>query len=202
MSKFRQVFLAIAIAIVFAFFIGFGIEAFYKSPKYENFCPDNGPINIETQQQCEDNGGRWADTQTDRLIVEKIAAPVSPSQYVCTKTGETTQNVTFNCQTIEQLEQTGYCDLYYYCNQEFQDASEKYNRNVFIIAVIFGVIALILGIILKIASVSSGLMGGGVLLIVYGIIRYWSGLQNYGRFIVLGIALAILIWIAYKKLKA
>ena len=75
MSRFRQVFLAIAIAIVFAFFIGFGIEAFYESPKYEDFCdetyyerpypvPVKESVNCtyiepseELEQECKDKGG-------------------------------------------------------------------------------------------------------------------------------------------------
>lgn len=202
MSKFKQVFLAIAIAIVFVFFIGFGIAAFYEAPEREDFCLEKDPIIIETKKQCEDNDGKWRDTQAERPIPEKIGRPVGSNEYICNKIGETGQNLTLNCQTIQQLGEAGYCDRYYYCNQEGRDALEKYNRNVFIIATIFGITALITGIVLKIASISSGLMGGGILLIIYGIIRYWSGLENYGRFTVMGIALAVLVWLGYKKLKS
>jgi len=45
------------------------------------------------------------------------------------------------------------------------------------------------------------LLGGGVLTIIYGTIAYWSELADWARFIILGITLAILIWIGYKKLK-
>ncbi len=202
MSKFKHIFLAIAIAIVFAFFVGFGIAAFYEAPEREDFCPEKDPIIIETQKQCEGDGGKWRDTQAERPIPEKIGRLAGSNEYICNKIGETGANVTFNCQTIQQLEEAGYCDRYYYCNQEGRDALEKYNRNVFIIATIFGLIALIAGIVLKITSVSSGLMGGGILLIIYGIIRYWSGLENYGRFTIMGIAFGVLIWLGYKKLKA
>jgi hypothetical protein len=200
MSRFRQVFLAIAIAIVFAFFVGFGIEAFYESPKYEKYCTDKSLLVVETQKQCEDNDGKWTNTQATAPIMEKIPT-ANPNQYVCDKIGETVTNITFTCQTVKQLSQAGYCDLNYYCNQNFQDDLEKHNRNVFIVAVVFGIIALVAGIILKLTSVSSGLMGGGILTIVYGIIRYWSGLQNYGRFGVMAVALVVLVWLGYKKLK-
>jgi len=50
------------------------------------------------------------------------------------------------------------------------------------------------------ASVSSGLMGGGILAIIYGTMRYWSDLPDFGRFIILGITLIILIWLGYKKI--
>jgi len=126
---------------------------------------------------------------------------IDNNQLLCTKISEKDEAVTLNCQTQEQIDNRGYCDGDFYCRGEFDDVREIYNRNVFIIATIFGLIALIAGIVLKITSISSGLMGGGILLIIYGIIRYWSGLENYGRFTVMGIALAILIWLGYKKLK-
>ena len=70
----------------------------------------------------------------------------------------------------------------------------------FIVASGIGIIALIIGFALGIASVSAGLMGGGVLTILYGTIRYWSDLPYYGRFIILGITLAILVWLGYKRI--
>ena len=139
------------------------------------------------------DSGRWK-------VVNPLSIHHSPNQLLCTKLSEKDNAVTLNCQSQEQLENQGYCDLYYYCSQEFNKVNEKYNRNVFIIATGIGIIALIVGIALNIVSVSAGLMGGGILAIIYGTVRYWSDLPDYGRFIILGIALAVLIWIGYKKL--
>jgi len=198
MSKFKHVLLAIAIAIVFVFFIGFGIAAFYKAPNYEDFCGEREKfIDTVTEQKCNEVGGKWN--------LEEIARPlikIDNNQLLCTKISEKDEAVTLNCQTQEQLGNQGYCDRDFYCREEFDDVRENYNRNVFIIATVIGIIALVAGIVLKITSVSSGLMGGGILLIIYGIIRYWSGLENYGRFLIMGIALAVLVWVGYKKLKA
>ena len=130
-----------------------------------------------------------------------LDAPDS-NRYVCTVLEQNDENKTFHCQTVDEIQVQGSCDAYFYCNKEFRDVREIYNRNVFIIATVIGIIALVAGIVLKITSVSSGLMGGGILLIIYGIIRYWSGLENYGRFTVMGIALTVLIWLGYKKLKS
>ena len=182
MSKFRQVLLAIAIAIVFAFFVGFGIAAFYESPKYEDFCEDTfyekpypRPAMGET---------------TNCTYIE----PSDELKKECRDKGDISAKYDKN-----GCVGSYYCET---CNKEFRDISEVYNRNVFIIATIIGIIALVAGIVLKITSVSSGLMGGGILTIIYGIIRYWSGLQNYGRFTVMAIALVVLIWLGYKNLKA
>jgi len=197
MSKFKHVFLAIAIAIIFVFFIGFGIATFYTSPQYEDFCGEREKfVDIITEQKCDDLGGKWNPQEFARTR-ERI----ENNQLLCTKISEKDDALTLNCQSQEQLENQGYCDRDFYCRQEFDDTREIYNRNVFIVATGIGIITLIIGFALKLAAVSSGLMAGGILTIIYGTIRYWSDLPDYGRFIILGLALGILIWMGYKKVK-
>ena len=197
MSKFKHILLAIAIAIVFVFFVGFGIATFYKTPQYEDFCGEREKFQeVTTKQQCEDSNGKWNSREVARPITG-----IEPNQLLCTKTSEKDDAVTLNCQTQEQIENQGFCDRDFYCRQEYDDVREVYNRNVFIAATGIGIIALIVGFALGMASVSSGLMGGGILSIIYGTIRFWSDLPDYGRFIILGITLVILIWLGYKKLK-
>ena len=178
MSKFKQVLLAVAIAIVFAFFVGFGIAAFYESPKYEDFCEERF---IERPYPLREPGN-CTFMEPDQTLKDE-----------CREIGKITPKY-----DADGCTESFYCET---CYNEFDDVREIYNRNVFIVATIIGIIALVVGIILKITSVSSGLMGGGILLIIYGIIRYWSGLENYGRFTVMGIALIVLIWSGYKKIK-
>jgi len=196
MPKFKHIILAVAIAIVFAFFVGFGISAFYATPKYEDFCGQREFKEMVAKESCEASNGKWNPAEIARAVPAKIDA----NQLLCTKLSEKDNAVTLNCQSQEQLENQGYCDLYYYCSQEFNKVNEKYNRNVFIIATGIGIIALIVGIALNLVSVSAGLMGGGILAIIYGTVRYWSDLPDYGRFIILGITLAILIWLGYKRI--
>ena len=198
MPAFKHVLLAIAIAIVFVFFVGFGIASFYKSPKYEDFCVQREFKEVITQEKCELENGKW--TSYNREIPKPVAA-MDSNQLLCTKISGIGKNVTLNCETIEQITQSGYCDLDFYCREDFDKSREKYNRNVFIVATGIGIIILIVGFALKMASVSAGLMGGGVLTILYGIIRYWTDIPDYGRFIILGIILAILIWLGYKRIK-
>ncbi|MBU2263298.1 hypothetical protein KJ750_01400, partial [Patescibacteria group bacterium] len=50
-------------------------------------------------------------------------------------------------------------------------------------------------------AVALGFSFGGILSLIIGTIRYWSGMDDYLRFIILGVALAILIWMGIKKLK-
>lgn len=197
MSRFKQVLLAIAIALVFVFFVGFGIATFYKAPQYEDFCFQRNYVEIAAKESCESNNGKWASNQFEKPMPER---PIGSNEYICNKIGETGKNITFNCETVQQKQQSGYCDVDFYCREEFQKVNEKYNRNVFIIATGIGIIALIVGFALGMAAVSAGLMGGGVLTILYGIVRYWTDLPDYGRFIILGIILVILIWLGYRRI--
>jgi len=95
----------------------------------------------------------------------------------------------------------GYCDRDFECRQDYDAARDVYNRNVFFVSVIIGIITLVIAALLSLESVSAGLMGGSVLLIIYGTIRYWGDMSNILRTILLGVALAILIWLGYKKIE-
>jgi len=196
MSKFKHIILAVGIAIVFVLFVGFGISTFYSTPQYEDFCGEREKFeNVITQQDCDELGGKW----NPREIARPLPL-IENNQLLCTKISEKDKAITLNCQSQEQITNQGFCDRDFYCRQQFDDVREVYNRNVFIVATGIGIITLIVGFALKLASVSSGLMGGGILTIIYGTIRYWSDLPDFGRFIILGLTLAILIWLGYKKI--
>ena len=91
----------------------------------------------------------------------------------------------------------GYCKCTVY-----EDARETRSRFVFIVALILGLIAVLIGTMyLKLPSVASGIMSGGILTVIFGTMQFWGDMPDFARFICLGIVLAILIVIAYKKLK-
>jgi len=179
MSKFKHTILSIAIAIVFVLFIGFGIASFYETPQREDFCDEN---------------------IFERPFVRGLEKPgnctfIEPDEDLKNQCRE-------NGKITPKYDQDGCVESYFCetCYNEFDDVRQIYNRNVFIVATGIGIIALIVGFALGMVSVSSGLMGGGILLIIYGTMRYWSDLPDFGRFIILGITLGILIWLGYKKI--
>jgi len=194
MSKVKIVLLSISIAIVLAFFIGYGISTFYKEPQYEDFCGEKEFKLYSDKETCEANDGKW-------MEFEGKPIPIANDQFLCTKISEKDNSYTLNCEKSEIERESGNCNSDFYCREEFDDVRKKYNRNVFIISVILGVASIILGIYLNLTSVSSGLMGGGVLTFIYGSLRYWGDMGEYLRFSILAISLAILIWLAYKKIK-
>jgi len=120
---------------------------------------------------------------------------------------------TLNCELLEDKNKT---ECYYEeqklrdeesiknqkCYEEFRPIENLYKRNVFIILTIIGVLTILIGLFLKdVAAVYLGLMIGGIVIILEGIIRYWANMNEYFRFVILGILLILLIWISYKKLR-
>jgi len=151
-------------------------------PKYENFCEEKQvQIIPETQDECVAVGGRWTE---DRYIQKDLPRPEEVSIPVI------------------ETQRKGWCDPDYTCREEFSAANTTYNRDVFIILVIVGV-AMIIGSLFIAAydAVSLGVSLAGVLSLVIGTVRYWSDMDEYLRVIVLGIALAALIWVGVKRFK-
>ena len=95
----------------------------------------------------------------------------------------------------------GFCGETKECRDAYQDARVSNDQIVFIVAVLLGVVALVVGLYLKKETATNGLVGGGVLSILYGTIRYWEHADELLKFVILGLVLAFLVWIAYRRLK-
>ncbi len=180
--NFKKIVIALGIVIVLNLFFNYGIDTFYKGPKYDNFCrPEALSKQYQTKGDCDGVGGLWTDNQNKPLYGEN-PAPVPVME--------------------QKTEPLGWCDVEYTCRKDFESVQNLYNRNVFIILIIAGIVSIIIGFLIgQSEAVSSGLSFGGILSLIIGTIRYWSGMDDYLRFIILGAALAVLIWIGVKKLK-
>lgn len=189
-SKVKQTLLAISIALILAFFIGYAINAFYPEPKYEDYCKDmmRPKMIQETEAGCTAEGGTWINQEkvSPGMTLNCNEEPSVDGEYSCMVTSVS----------------GGYCNYKQdTCYDDYQKAMDPHNKVVFIIAVIAGLIAVFIGAVkLNLGSVSSGIMGGGVLSILYGVMRYWENAQDWLRVSILGIALVVLIWVGYKKL--
>ena len=97
---------------------------------------------------------------------------------------------------------SGYCEVPYSCSQKYNDTFSVYNRNVFIVLTVLGAATLVSGIMLALPSaVANGLLYGGVISMLIGTMRFWTEMDDYLRFIVSGIVLAVLIGLGVKKMK-
>ncbi len=179
--KIKEIILALAIVIVLNLFFNYGVFTFYPEPKFENFCSVELTQKVYTEKaSCEAVGGKWY--ESNQVNYDGQIVPMKPQP----QTGE-----------------TSWCDSTAKCRESYESARDVYNRNVFIALVILGLISLGLGfLVISAAPVANGFLGGGLLSLIVGTIRYWSDMNDYLRFIVLGVALAILIWLGYKKIRS
>ena len=182
-GEIKKIIVAIAIAIIFAFFIGYLISSFYEEPRYENYCNESIIMKnyiYNTSTSCEQAGGVWNAYYADKYV-----------QYA----SETGQPAPITTPIMQ-----GSCDLGYYCSRDLQKDMEIYNRNVFFITSAIGIITIIISFMLALEFVSNGFLAGSIFLILYGTTRYWGFMTNKVKAVMLGLVLALLVWIAYKKL--
>jgi len=181
-SGLKRTILGIAIAILLAFFWGHATSTFYKEPETEDFCKDIK--SIITVESCDDYDYEPTESRRPYMIPEK---------KFC------------SCNEIDKegtVECTATNPEYDKCMNEYEEKRETHEKYSFSILVVLGLISILVGgLLLKVESVGSGIMGGGVLTIIYASMRYWNSIQDYARLGVLGVALIVLIWIGYRKFK-
>ncbi len=191
--KVKNIILAIAIAIVFAFFVGYFIQLVYPSPDYSDFCKNNlNILDSQSEAQCIANNGTWQTTPFGKTINQG---------YDCYETSRDAGNGTLylNC-NLKDFSSEGYCDYYSDCSNLYNNANEKYSQNYFLISLIIGIIVFVVAVLLQLVSVSAGLMIGSVITMFVGTVRYWAYSSDVIRVLTLGVVLAILVWLGYKKL--
>lgn len=175
--KINNLVLGIGIFVVFMFMIAYGIQAFYPAPQYDSYCEGNifVPKFIEPYAQC---------------ISSRILQEAEQACYNSKGFPEYTYNDTGCAIAVKE------CN---YCQRDFENARLHYDKNVFVIALLIGIITLFLGYsAFSTEPVSSSLMASGIGAIFYGSAKNWENLSNIWRFLLLVTALILLIWIALK----
>ncbi len=177
----KEVALAIGVAILGALFVGFAIDALYEGPKYEDFCKN---------------------TYYNYAAPEKVRAV----QVVCPQDPAELMN---SCsQEKGYVDHKGYdangCPVEPFCNycqRDYNAAQEKYNFNLLWITAPIGLILILLGLYLTVPTISAGLLFAGILTLAQVTARIFGNLGKFSRVLILGIELALLIWIGYKKVE-
>ncbi|MBS3132589.1 hypothetical protein J4470_00470 [Candidatus Woesearchaeota archaeon] len=177
-NKIKKLVIAVAIAIVFNLFVNYGVATFYPGSEYADYCNEFSraqPIG-RNNQDCET-------IQVGEDLRNSCNKQKGYIDYKYDSNGCATE---------------AYCET---CSAEYNDVRKVHDGNVFIALLIIAVIALVAGIMVKVEAVSTGFLFAGVLGLIIASIRYWVHLQNVYRFLMLGIALAVLVWLGYKKVK-
>lgn len=190
MAWIGKTFLAIAISIVFAVFIGYALFTFYEPP------------NRDWQ-----GGVCWKNFDCERIGMSPECLNATLSGYGGEKTVPVVAPVPMNCVVAYDSAEYKTCiDNRQKCDDEYQKTTVRFKmvRNSFIVLVIIGLISIIFGMFLSsLEGIGSGFIGGGVLVIIWSLIytaEYWTTLNKYMKLFALGLVLAVLIYFGYKRL--
>lgn len=165
--------IVVAIVIISNLFFYYAIATVYPEPKFDAFCPIRNE-QFTTPEQCVTAGGQWSQYQ---MAPKEITEAVKSNQPL------------------------GYCDPNYTCQKSYDTAHSIYNRNVFLALIIVSIVVIGIGLFIPIEVLSLGFTWTGVVSLIIASGRYWSDANNISKVIILGLALAALIWLAVKKMK-
>lgn len=89
----------------------------------------------------------------------------------------------------------------YRISQEFQKLSQEYNKNVSIMSLVGAIAILLVSLTLvrNLTYIADGVLLGGVLTLLYSIVRGFGSQDNMFRFFVVAIGLAIALILGYIK---
>lgn len=174
--RIKNLVLGIGIFVVYALVLWQGIQTFYSAPEFDDFC--------EGARERFPPLERIGDCEIPQGLEVKIDACQREEGYFKYDYGEDGCIV------------GGVCDA---CNLDYEEARDLYSRNIFIVALIIGVVTFIVGFrVLRIEPVGSALIAGGIWAVFYGTVWNW---RNFGagiRFVLLLVVLILLIYVALR----
>jgi hypothetical protein len=169
----KNLLLGIVISVIFVMFFVYGTKLVYEEPKYDEFCnqtyyyPDKVSVNCSINFKLQ-------------MEIKECYSQSGMPRYEYDENG---------------CEKSLICD---FCNLKYEEANKNYSKNLFLISLIVGIIVIAVSVIfIKVSAVSGGLMLGSLFFIIYGTAGYWEFMEGILRFVILGVTLGILIWLAY-----
>lgn len=141
--------------------------------------------------------------QWDAFCVQQQVRPVLDSEELCVAVGgQWNPPATVGVKPVDGSVPVGYCNEFFTCQMEYEEARKAYAQNVFVALIALGALSIAGGYMLRMSpAVSAGLSYGGVLTFVIASIRYWEAAGDIVRLAIVGLALVALIAIGVKKFK-
>ncbi|MBS3081790.1 hypothetical protein J4416_02540 [Candidatus Pacearchaeota archaeon] len=173
--KFKNFVLGLGIFIVFALAFFQGLETFYPTPQYDDYCSNRaGPLAYKIDTQC-----------ANIPDLQKKAEQCWDSK------GDFVYEYDSNGCAI-----SGYCDG---CRIDYESDLDVHSSRVFIISIIIGILVFVAGFfLLSTEPVGSALMSGGIWAVFYGVVKNWRNFSESWRFLLLFVLLIVLIWLALR----
>lgn len=180
-----KTFLAIGIAVLFVVFVAYGVYVVYEPPRYES--TDGG---CYEEFDCHNLTN---ECRPDKAINASEPRPVEYDNNCYDRIYDSPEYR--QCQEKEDE-----------CRESFIVTTDTYKhaRNSFFALIIIGLLAMSAGVYFSgLEGIGAGLLGGGVLVILWTLPytwRYWLEFNKYFKLVILGGVLVFLIYIGYKKL--
>jgi len=178
MADIKRFALTLAVGVLLALFVGFLVDAIYSSPQYNDFC---------------DGRDRFIPKFPERINTS-LCSPVDYSDSIYdTCTGDMGY-VAYESDE-NGCEVTPYCET---CGVDYDNASEKYSRNLFFILAPLSLLLIAIGVFIITDSIAAGFILGGILTLIYSTIRVFGDLSKVMKVVILGVELALVIWLGYR----
>lgn len=179
--KAKEVAMVVAIAVLSALFIGLLVDAIYEAPERIDYCDEfrNAPKPYRSEVEC-----NFQPSQSEQSMIDQCYAEKGQPEFNYDGNG---------CQTTFKE-----CNM---CSEEYRNANDLYNRNVFFVIAPIAVLFIIVGLFIGREVIGTGFMFSGILLLIYATMRYFSGMSKILRVVVIGLELLLVLWISMKKLK-
>lgn len=82
--------------------------------------------------------------------------------------------------------------------EKFDAAAKSFARTLIVVAAPLGLIAIVIGSLIGMHAIGTGLIAGGILTVGWGYYGYWSYLEDAIRFLSLLCGFAVLLFVAYR----
>jgi len=185
MINIKNIVFGIAIFILTMFVSIYGINTFYTSPEYKDFCSEGRPFPklVDGEEQiCPAVCVQMYEIKNSTCVLNTCGSGCGPD-------GINSFDTLAQCEIV--LDGKNCYDLY-------DEANKVYSRNVFLIALPLGILIIALGAYLfSLEAVGVGLMAGGAGTLVYGSGGYWRYADNWLKFVLSLVGLVSLIMFAY-----
>ena len=181
----KNIIIGIAIIILTIAVAVYGVNTFYPSPEYEDFCSSVGkPVSFN------EKGERICPAVCVEMYeIQNSACVFNECGSGCGANGVVSFGTLSECELALEGK---------YCYDLYEDANKVYSRNLFLIALPLGIIVIAVGaLIFGLEAVGAGLMGGGVGIILWGVGGFWRFADDWLKFILSLAGLVVLIWLAY-----
>jgi|AntRauTorckE6833_2_1112554.scaffolds.fasta_scaffold45143_2 hypothetical protein len=173
--------LVLAIVVILVAFVNYGMSFLYPSPEYEDFCGQDqyalqAPQQITSKASCQAEGGKWNPYESPRKLSPQRADVAATSSV------------------------TGSCERDYYCRAEYEATRDIHDRNGLIAMLIIGLIVSMFGFMRRKRDViATSLAISGIIVIIFGLLRFWTSANDWAQFILLGSVLVAFIYLAVRK---